>query len=54
VSELAKSHAQKLLPARKLFGFMVSFVAINTSVKDFMRDELHQLREDVFALVHVY
>jgi hypothetical protein len=40
---LAKSHAQKLLPARKLFGFIVSFVAINTSVKDFfMRDELHQ------------
>ena len=54
VLELAKSHAQKLLPARKLFGFMVSFVAINTSVKDFMRDELHQLREDVFALIHMY
>jgi hypothetical protein len=27
---------------------------LNTSVKDFMRDELHQLREDVFTLIHMY
>jgi len=51
---LAECHTKKLFPTRKMFGFIIAFVSINTCSKHLMGDKLHYLGKDIFALIHTY
>jgi hypothetical protein len=52
MGQLTKGHVKELLPAGKVLRFEVSFVSANTGVKHFVGRQFHDLREDIFTLVH--
>jgi len=49
---LAKSHAQKLVPTREGFYFVVSVVASHTAAKLLGVDQVGELGENDFPSVH--
>ena len=52
-AELAKHHAQQLIPAFKMFDVIVPGVMFNTSVKYPAGQKGSDLSEDVLSLIHV-
>jgi hypothetical protein len=51
--ELSKGHAKELVPASETFDFVVPFVSCHAFTELVLRQEVHQLRENRFAGVHV-
>lgn len=51
--ELSKGHAKELVPTRETFDLVASFVPCNAFTELVLRQEVHQLRENRFAGVHV-
>jgi hypothetical protein len=51
-SQLAKSHAQKLIPAGEAFDFVVSVVASDAAAKLLWVDQVGELGENDFSSVH--
>src|SRR5271168_4675886 len=50
--QLRKTHAQKLIVARKAAGFVITVVTRDAFLKLVNRPVFHDLREDQFAVVH--
>src|SRR5215813_7728143 len=52
ISQLCKSHCQKLIPRRKALDFVIAAVSLNTQTKFIARNKVHQLRKDRLTSVH--
>ena len=52
VDQLSEGHGEELLPAEKLFGVPVAFVAGHAAAELAIRKKTYQLGEDAFAVVH--
>jgi hypothetical protein len=51
--ELSEGHAKELVPAGETFDFVAPFVPCNAFAELVLRQEVHQLRENGVAGVHV-
>src|SRR5262249_50052257 len=52
ISQLCKSHCQKLIPTRKTLDFVIAAVSLNTQTELIARNKVHQLRKDRLTSVH--
>src|SRR5438874_11953546 len=52
IGQLRESHREKLVPARKAADLAVALITIHAAPKLLRGNEIHQLREDRFALMH--
>ena len=53
ISELSKDQAKELIPTREIFDVAIGLVSIDASLKLVGRDELHKLRENGSAKIHL-
>ena len=49
---MPECHAQKLLPTTKVFSPVIAIVLIDTTDKLIVVNKRHELRENIFALIH--
>jgi hypothetical protein len=52
MGQLPERHTQKLIPAAKVLSPVIAVILFNTTVKVIVVNERHNLRENIFALVH--
>jgi len=53
VGELSKGQRKELIPAGEFFDVAIALVSIDASLKLVGGEEVHELREDGSALVHL-
>ena len=53
ISELSKCQTEELIPAGKIFDIAIALVSIDANLKLVGGEEVHELRENGSALVHL-
>jgi hypothetical protein len=53
VGDLSKSQRKKLIPAGEIFDIAIALVSIDANLKLVGREEVHELREDGPAKIHL-
>ena len=52
IGQLPENHAEQLVPAGKMLNVFITIVLVNHPVKNSLGQELYDLCENIFPLVH--